>query len=159
MKTQLISQVENGNRDWRNEAAVKFYHQKLKDLFVLRDRWLLTKVQVIGVIVLVNKLKDKYIVCLDDGSGAVVEAILWLHRHLDIYQNTSEKYEELDRLFRHGNTVHVFGILEVFDRKPQLKIDKMREICTLKDELEMYQHFDDVQRSYFEPILTPEQEM
>lgn len=54
------------------------YEQSCKIFFILRDQYLLTKVQITGVIVFYIKKEEKHFFGIDDSTG-VATCVLWLN--------------------------------------------------------------------------------
>lgn len=54
------------------------YEQTCKIFFILRDQYLLTKVQITGVIVFYIKKEEKHFFGIDDSTG-VATCVLWLN--------------------------------------------------------------------------------
>lgn len=61
-----------------HESMIEEYRQKCKFFFVLRDQWLLTKVQITGVLVYYIKKEDKHFFGIDDTTGTIC-CVLWLN--------------------------------------------------------------------------------
>ena len=54
------------------------YENKCKHFFILRDKYLLTKVQITGVCAYLIKKENKYFFGIDDSTG-VMCCILWMN--------------------------------------------------------------------------------
>ena len=61
-----------------HENLIAEYSAKCKFFFILRDQWLLTKVQITGTIVFYKKKEDRHFFGIDDSTG-VMTCVLWLN--------------------------------------------------------------------------------
>ena len=122
-----------------HEMMREVYEQTCKVFFILRDQYLLTKVQVTGVIVFHVKKETKHMIGLDDGSG-ILTCVIWLNdfgaRHNNdrnirtwLYENDVKK----------GDTLSILGGLEYFRDKIQLNCHRLRVVNEASEEMLLYQ--------------------
>lgn len=102
-----------------------YYLVKPKHLFILRDRFLLPKVQISGVIMFML-IKNRFIFGIDDSTG-VTNCIYWPDRKdrdaqsLEYFFKTSMKV---------GSQVSVVGQLEYYNGEIQINVHK---VCLLEE--------------------------
>jgi hypothetical protein len=128
------------------------YEQTCKIFFILRDQYLLTKIQITGTIVFYIKKDDKHFFGIDDSTG-VITGVLWLN---DYNNRQSGRTNELrtwlyDQNVKIGDCVSVLAGLEFFKDKKQMNIHKLRIINDINEEMLQYQQTTAAQNCYFDP--------
>ena len=117
------------------------FEQNCKVFFILRDFYLLTRVQVTGTIVYYIKKDEKHFFGLDDTSG-VVTCILWMNQYSGKGggqgQNGALRSWLSQENIGIGDTISVLAALEVFQDKVQLNVHKMRLIKDSGEEMLQY---------------------
>jgi hypothetical protein len=82
--------------------------------FILRDFYLLTKVQVTGTVVYYIKKEDKHFFGVDDTTG-VITCVLWMNQYSA--KTVQSGHGALRQWLSHisiGDTISVLAALEVF---------------------------------------------
>lgn len=115
------------------------FDKKCKIFFILRDFYLLTKVQITGTIVFYIKKDDKHFFGLDDSTG-VLTCVLWLND----FNNRGGQGERRQGGMRQwlaennvaiGHTLSILGGLEYYNDKIQLNAHKLRLINDTSEEM------------------------
>ena len=126
------------------------YLTKLKNILVFRDRYLLTKAHIIGIVVFLIKKENRLILGLDDGTE-VTNWIMWTndkkHKESGLSQFISEGN------FKVGRSIAVLGQLECYNGQIQMNIQKVHSIDDTKDEMhQFYYHAIKTQKRLFDPF-------
>lgn len=131
----------------------KYYLTKLRNILVFRDRYLLTKAHLTGIVVFLIKKENRMILGLDDGTE-VVNCIMWTN-------DKKHKESDLQGFLREGNikvgqSLTVLGQLEFYNGQVQLNIQKFKVIDDSKDEMhQFYYHTIQTQKRLFDPFTRP----
>lgn len=129
-----------------NDFQQAFFHEKAKNFFIYRDVFLLTKVQVTGVIVFMIKKEEKYFFGIDDSTG-VITGVLWLNSFTSSgNRNQNHEERQIQQMKNYitknnigkGSTVSLLGALESFKDKTQLNIHKIKIIKDQNEECFMH---------------------
>lgn len=131
------------------------YEQTCKIFFILRDQYLLTKVQITGVIVFYIKKEEKHFFGIDDSTG-VATCVLWLNDFNNSRSNAGNRQNDLrawliNENVKVGDCLSILGVLEYFQDKTQINVHKLRVVDDVNEELLQYQQTDAAQRCYFDP--------
>lgn len=132
----------------------KYYLSKLKNILVFRDRYLLTKTHVTGVVVFLISKENRKIIGLDDGTE-VLNCIMWTNDKRTMDQDMQTFLT--DGSLKVGSSLAVLGQLECYNKEIQLNIQKVRLVDDSKDELHhFYYQTLNTQKRLFDPFTRPE---
>jgi hypothetical protein len=118
------------------------YLSQCKVFFILRDFYLLTKVQITGTIVFLIKKDDKFFFGIDDTTG-VMTCVLWLNDYQKSGDYASNKQSHIrmwlsENSIDIGDTLAILGGLEYYQDKIQINVHKLRLIRDSNEEMLQY---------------------
>jgi hypothetical protein len=140
--------VNNGGREEEDLAIVNHdmlreqYEQTCKIFFLMRDQWLLTKINITGTIVFYIKKEDKHFFGIDDSTG-VMTCVLWLNDFNNNRGQAGNRQNDLRSwLFESdvkiGDCLSILGGLEYYRDKVQINVHKLRIIRDTNEEMLQY---------------------
>ncbi|CDW74075.1 UNKNOWN [Stylonychia lemnae] len=139
-----------------NEYQRQFYETNNKIFFILRDQFLLTKIQITGTLVFIIKKEEKYIFGIDDSTGVMV-CVLWLNDFNNQGGNAGKRNSDFRTWFSEkniqlGSVLAVLGSMEHYKDKIQVNVHKLRNITDISEEMLQYQQTINAQKCYFDPF-------
>jgi len=114
----------------------KYYLSKGKNVFVFRDKFLVSKANISGIVVFIIKKEMRTIFGLDDGTQ-VTNCILWTNNYKRNEGAEISKYLS-DNKVGVGSSLTVLGQLESFNGQIQLNIRKLKIIDDSREELHQF---------------------
>lgn len=154
------------------EVMRKNFEQNCKTFFILRDFYLLTRVQVTGTIAYYIKKDEKHFFgrkfagppsggrqltpsfVVDDSTGIVL-CVLWLNQFNQQKGSNSGQAKMrswlIEQKVERGDTVSILAAPEYWQDQLQLTVHKMRIIRDTGEEMLQYQSAIMAQKVYFEP--------
>lgn len=148
-------EIPDDDYELHQEFQRQLYESHNKIFFILRDRFLLTKVQITGTVVFYIRKEEKYFFGIDDSTG-VMTCVLWLNDYNK--QNLSQKKNQdfrnwfQNQQIQIGSCVSVLGLLEYFKDKIQVNVQKVRAVADINDEMLQYQLTVNAQKCFFDPF-------
>ena len=111
-----------------------YYINKLKNTFILRDEFLITKAHVTGVVVFCIMKEERWIYGIDDGTE-VVNCVQWMYKK----DNDTSLAQYLSKgNLKEGKTVSVLAQIEFFGSEIQLNVKSFRILDSLEESYKFY---------------------
>eukprot|EP00347_Sterkiella_histriomuscorum_P006527 403352426 len=145
--------IADSDYELLQEYQRQYYESMNKFFFILRDQFLLNKIQICGIMVFIIKREEKYIFGIDDSTG-VMTCVLWLNDNKQGGQS-ARRNQDFRNLFANitiGSSLAILGTMEYYKDKIQVNVHKLRPVIDINEEMLQYQQTINAQKCYFEPF-------